>query len=101
MSRSIAEVAAGYKAVVNLTHRQRVTRLYKKSLMLVQSWAGDREIFLTEAAKIRGQFDKAAKLDPASGLAARLLREGEEQAFKFTHPDPYTGSFGLEGWMAA
>jgi NADH dehydrogenase (ubiquinone) 1 beta subcomplex subunit 9 len=86
----IKEVAAGYKAVLNLSHKQQVTRLYRKSLKLIESWAGDREVFLTEAAKVRQRFDENKHLDPAGGRVARLLREGEEEAAKFFHPDPYT-----------
>lgn len=87
----VREVAQTYKAVLSLTHKQRVTRLYRRSLQLLISWSGDREIFLTEAEKIRASFDSAKHLDPSSGLAARLLREGEEKAAEFVHPDPYTG----------
>lgn len=87
----VREVAQGYKAVLNLSHKQRVTRLYRKSLKLIESWSGDREVFLTEAAKIRKQFDDARNYD--AGRVARLLREGEEKAAKFTHPDPYTVAY--------
>ncbi len=88
----VREVAATYKAAVTLTHKQRAVRLYRRSLQLLISWSGDREILLSEAEKIRAQFDAARHLDPASGAAARLLREGEEKAASFVHPDPYTGA---------
>lgn len=86
----IREVAQTYKAVVNLTHKQRATRLYRRSMRLLISWTGDRELYLSEAEKIRAAFDATKHLDPSSGLAARLLREGEEKAAEFVHPDPYT-----------
>lgn len=87
----IREVAQTYKAVVNLTHKQRATRLYRRSMRLLISWTGDRELYLSEAEKIRAAFDATKHIDPSSGLAARLLREGEEKAAEFVHPDPYTG----------
>lgn len=89
----VREVAAGYRAVVQLSHKQRVTRLYRRSLKALESWACDRELFLNESTRIRQRFDANARLDPRGGLTARLVREGEEEAAKFIHPDPYTGAY--------
>ena len=94
----IQEVARGYRLAISLTHRQRVVRLYRRSLRLAESWTADRELYLQESARLRRRFDDNAKLDASTGSAARLLREGEEEAESFTHPDPYTGAFLAFSW---
>lgn len=52
---------------VVLTHKQRVTRLYRQSLRTLNSWVVDRAIWCKEAAKIRAQFDKHKGLSRDSG----------------------------------
>ena len=89
MDRVFTEVAATFKTVVSLTHQQRVTRLYRRSLRELNSWVIDRELFCEEAEKIRAQFNENRALDPHSGLSQRLIREAESKVFSFTHPDPY------------
>lgn len=54
-------------ATETLTHKQRVTRLYRNALRTLDSWAADRELFHTEGQLIRDQFTAAKGLDPASG----------------------------------
>jgi len=71
-----------------ITHQQRVTRLYRHSLKVLQSWAIDRSIINDEATKIRARFD--AGKDAGDGAARRLLREGEEELKQWAHPDMYT-----------
>ena len=55
-------VQAFYRAPVTLSHAQRVTRLYRSALRTLDSWACDREIFLTQGEEIRARFtaNKAA-----------------------------------------
>ena len=55
------------RAKVVLTHVQRVTRLYRTSLRTLDSWACDREIFLTKGGVIRARFDAAKSEKPDSG----------------------------------
>lgn len=71
----------------DLTHNQQVARLYRKSLKLLSSWVIDRDIFNEEASKLRARFDAERGCNP--GKALRLLREGEDELFAYTHPDPY------------
>jgi hypothetical protein len=52
--------------VFTLTHAQRVTRLYRQSLKLTNSWAIDRQIFLEEAAALRSAFDTNSSLAATS-----------------------------------
>lgn len=47
----------------------------------------DRDIFNEEATKLRGRFDANRGANPAA--AARLLQEGQDELFEWTHPDPY------------
>mmetsp|Transcript_34460 Transcript_34460/g.96199 ORF Transcript_34460/g.96199 Transcript_34460/m.96199 type:complete len:163 (+) Transcript_34460:88-576(+) len=70
-----------------LTDNQQVARLYRNGLKVLSSWAIDRDIFNDEATKLRAKFD--AERGCNSGKALRLLREGEDELFAYTHPDPY------------
>lgn len=56
------EVQAFYRMRLTLTHAQRVTRLYRTALRTLDSWAVDREIFLTQGGAIRARFDAAREL---------------------------------------
>jgi len=67
MNSTFRAVAAEYKRVVTLTHAQRVTRMYRKSLRLAASWIIDRELWLEEADKIRARFNAAKHLSPTDG----------------------------------
>uniref|UniRef100_A0A7S2EN98 NADH dehydrogenase [ubiquinone] 1 beta subcomplex subunit 9 n=1 Tax=Trieres chinensis TaxID=1514140 RepID=A0A7S2EN98_TRICV len=72
---------------VQLTPNQEVCRLYRKALKTLGSWAIDREVFIEEATKLRARFD--SNRGCSSAAAARLLGEGKEELYQFTHPDPY------------
>jgi NADH dehydrogenase (ubiquinone) 1 beta subcomplex subunit 9 len=88
--QSFAGVQASYRAALQLSHAQTVTRLYRRSLRLADSWHPHRGAFLDVAAGLRARFDAARALAPESGAARRLLREGEEEAGRWAHPDQYT-----------
>ena len=47
-----------------VTHQQEVTRLYRRSLKLLQSWAIAKDVINEEALKIRASFDKNKHLAP-------------------------------------
>jgi len=65
---SFRAVSAFMRAPVQLSHRQRVTRLYRASLRLLDSWAeGDRGTFVEGGAYIRGLFDENKHLDAEGG----------------------------------
>lgn len=64
-----------------------MTRAYRRSLRLLQAWAIDRELFNTEATKVRARFDEHKGATAAA--AARLVREAEEELTRWAHPDPY------------
>mmetsp|Transcript_5532 Transcript_5532/g.11438 ORF Transcript_5532/g.11438 Transcript_5532/m.11438 type:complete len:159 (-) Transcript_5532:45-521(-) len=70
-----------------LTHNQKVARLYRDSLKLLSSWCIDRDIFNEEATAIRNLFDEERGCKPEKAI--RLLRQGEEKIWAYTHPDPY------------
>mmetsp|Transcript_17261 Transcript_17261/g.35764 ORF Transcript_17261/g.35764 Transcript_17261/m.35764 type:complete len:163 (-) Transcript_17261:97-585(-) len=72
---------------VAIPHNQEVARLYRHSLRLMLSWAIDRDVFNDEADKIRARFDANRGASPAA--AARLLQEGKDELYEFSHPDPY------------
>ena len=88
--KSFREVAAASRMPrQELTHTQRVTRLYRNALRLQFSWAVQRSIYLEEAEKIRARFD-ALKNEPKDSLAVKLaLQEGEAELAEKVHPDPY------------
>ena len=68
MSKTFREVVAVFAAPAEkLTHKQQVTRLYKKSLKTLDSWAIDRRLWNEEACKIRADFDQNKHLAPESG----------------------------------
>jgi len=93
MNRTFLEVTAAYKATTALSHAQSVTRMYRRALRLLDSWAIDREIFNAEATKIRARFDAHKTLDPRSGVTVRVVREAAEEIAKWAHPDPYVPSY--------
>jgi len=67
MDKSFREVVrSAQRGTGALTHAQRVTRMYRRSLRLSLDWAVERETFYIMAAEIRGKFDEAKALAPAS-----------------------------------
>lgn len=50
-----------------LTHQQKVTRMYRKALLTLNSWAIDRETFNKEGLAIRARFDAHKHHAPSSG----------------------------------
>lgn len=54
---------------------------------MLASWAIDRDIINDEATKLRSRFDQERGCKPEKAI--RLLREGEDEIFAYTHPDPY------------
>ena len=87
------------RARLSLSHAQRVTRLYRSSLRTLDSWACDREIFLTRGGEIRARFD-AAKAEKDQGTIERLLRAGEEELADWVHPDNYVRAGTTRGAAA-
>ena len=71
-----------------LTHAQRVTRLYRRSLKHLLSWYIDRSVWRQEALKLRDRFDEAKNV--SMPIAKQLLRDGEYEFRMHRHPEPYT-----------
>ena len=92
MTASFAAVQASYRATEALSHRQTVTRLYRRSLRLLDSWTPHRGSFNEQALALRARFDANKRLDPAAdaGAVARIVREAQAEAASWTHPDQYT-----------
>lgn len=68
MTKVYREVVSRFMAEEEkLTHKQQVTRLYKKSLKTLESWVIDRRLWNEEATKIRAEFDTNSTLNPNSG----------------------------------
>jgi len=65
--RVFQEVQAYYRNPVNLNHTQRVTRLYRQSLRVLESWAVNREIFNTKATELRARFNEHKNISADSG----------------------------------
>eukprot|EP00794_Sanderia_malayensis_P019093 gene19093-21009_t len=72
----------------DLTHVQRVTRLYRRSLKHLLSWAIDRPLWREKALELRARFD-AAKDVQDRVRALKLLEDGEQEFMKYRHPQPY------------
>mmetsp|Transcript_28674 Transcript_28674/g.67721 ORF Transcript_28674/g.67721 Transcript_28674/m.67721 type:complete len:157 (-) Transcript_28674:26-496(-) len=72
-----------------LSHKQTVTRLYRRALKVADSWAIDRELFCRQGAEIRAQFDAFKHLSPEDGAVKRQIREAQEQLHAHAHPDMY------------
>ena len=90
MNRAFREAAGWMKPVVeDLTHTQKVQRLYRHSLKLMMSWAIQRDIINAEAYKIRARFEQHRDLAPDSPQAVKLCREAQEELEAHTHPDQY------------
>ena len=75
-------------ALAELTHAQRVTRLYRNSLKHLLSWCIDRRTWRMEAVQLRDRFD-ANKDIKDRRLATQILQEGEAEFELKKHPDPY------------
>lgn len=75
-------------SVQALSHAQKVTRLYRKSLKHLLSWSIYRAIWRQEALELRGRFDETKHIKDVA-KAARLLEQGEIEFNKWKHPDPY------------
>jgi len=72
-----------------LTHQQRVTRLYRNALRTTYHWSLDRRIWLEEAEKLRAKFDALKSEKPDSGKVRYALEQGEKYLASMVHPDPY------------
>ena len=80
MNKAFKEASAWMKPVVlNLTHTQKVQRLYRHSLKCMMSWAIDRHVINEEATKIRARFEANRNPSPDSPQARKLCREAEEE----------------------
>lgn len=96
-----------FKAVANqakrlapqITHKQRVQRLYRKSLKLMICWAYERELVNQEAERIRSEFDACRNMSEAQ--ASGVIRRTEDELARLTHPDPivHGESLGGVGWV--
>lgn len=70
-----------------LSHAQKVTRLYRKSLKNLLSWTFRRELWRKEACELRAMFDANKNVHMAEAM--KLLDEGEAVHERLKHPDPY------------
>jgi len=69
----------------------KVAYLYRNSLRALLGWAIDRDVFNEAASQLRARFD--ANRGVSRAAAARLLREGQDELFSYSHPDPYCVPF--------
>ncbi len=75
-------------SVQALSHAQKVTRLYRKTLKDLLSWKISRTVWRREAVELRSIFDENKQLRDV-GKATTLLERGEIEFNKWKHPDPY------------
>ena len=90
MNKAFREVSkqARNNNIGELSHSQRVTRLYRQALRLTFSWCVDRQIFIEEAIKLRNRFN-SVKGSPNSPNVIGALEAGEKDLIKYAHPDNY------------
>lgn len=77
------------KMAFQIAHRQRVTRLYRRCLKHLLSWAIDRSVWREEAVKLRARFDEHRN-ETNARTAVALVEEAEMLFEKYKHPEPYT-----------
>lgn len=51
-------------------------------------WAVDRNLWFSEAAKLRAEFDQNISIAESAQID-RLLNRGEAKLREYAHPDPY------------
>lgn len=61
--------------------------MYRTALKLLDSWAIDRQVFLTEATALRTQFDVGAKCEPEDTKA--LMEAAYKKIEDYVHVDRY------------
>ncbi len=75
-------------ASASLTHAQKVTRLYRRSLKHMLSWTINRASWREEALQLRARFDANKEINDVK-KATQVLEAGEEEFQQNIHPDPY------------
>eukprot|EP00111_Clytia_hemisphaerica_P021109 TCONS_00062182-protein len=71
-----------------LTHHQRVTRLYRKSLKHLLSWTMNREAWREQAVLLREKFDENKSLTDKFQIE-KVVKDAEAQFELWRHPAPY------------
>ncbi|GJQ08780.1 hypothetical protein GpartN1_g571.t1 [Galdieria partita] len=79
----------------NLTHKQRVTRLYRHALRTARDWEPDFDLFVKDAEKIQARFKKNKHLTIQEGQ--RLVEAGLKELIANRHPEPYIPPFAPGG----
>merc|ERR1739848_8118 len=74
---------------LQLTHQQKVTRLYRKALKHSLSWTIDRQVWRQEALELRERFDANKDLPAGGRQAKEILWAGECEFHEMKHPLPY------------
>ncbi|XP_047128757.1 uncharacterized protein LOC124809141 isoform X1 [Hydra vulgaris] len=73
---------------LQLSHKQRVLKLYRDSLKHLLSWTGSRLIWREQAVLLRERFDANKHLTDRSQIQ-KVLEEGEKLFNENRHPQPY------------
>lgn len=81
----------------NITHVQRVTRLYRRCLKNQLSWAIDRHYWRQEAVKLRAIFDANKDLRDVNQIK-ETVEYGEKALEALKHPQPYICTFELRSF---
>lgn len=71
-----------------LTHQQRVTRLYRNISRNLLWWIHSRQEWRREACILREKFDNNKHLTDKTQIE-RIVSTAEAELFKWQHPQPY------------
>ena len=71
-----------------LTHQQRVTRLYRVCSRHLLSWTRDRKAWREQAVILRDKFDENKDLKDQFKIES-ILQKAEAEFKKYQHPQPY------------
>lgn len=75
------------RAKEEVTHKQRVTRLYRALLKNEQHWNIARENYMNRCQEIHDKFRETQFLSEEEGKA--LIQKGDAHLLSLRHPDPY------------
>jgi NADH dehydrogenase (ubiquinone) 1 beta subcomplex subunit 9 len=79
---------------VELSHSQRVTRIYRRALRLQGDYIIDYDDLISESYKLRARFDAKKNIPANSPETEYWIMKAEQELDSHVHPEPY-----VKPWM--